>query len=175
MAAALLALTVLPAGFLMYDKCRYSDKELYMSLASVDDLPGQVGGGEYLPGADETNDDSAWGNIDPVAGDGVTLTDYAKGDDLTVTLTAENTGSAAARIRLPLFAYPGYRLTGTDGAALTQADGYLEVELPAGWQGSVTVRWTGLWYWRVSDAVSALGIAASVVLYRRHKKRRVTA
>ena len=46
MAAALLALTIIPAGYLMYDKCTTSEAVTYMSLAAVDDLPGQVGGGD---------------------------------------------------------------------------------------------------------------------------------
>ena len=51
--------------------------------------------------------------------------------------------------------------------ALSRQDGYLTVLLPAGWQGTVTVRWTGLWYWRLSDLVSLAAIAATVVVLRR--------
>ena len=54
--AALLALTIIPAGYLMYDKCTTSEAVTCMSLAAVDDLPGQVGGGEYLPTEDTTTD-----------------------------------------------------------------------------------------------------------------------
>lgn len=65
MAAALLALTIIPAGYLMYDKCTTSEAVTCMSLAAVDDLPGQVGGGEYLPTEDTTTDDSVWGRLTP--------------------------------------------------------------------------------------------------------------
>lgn len=61
----LLALTIIPAGYLMYDKCTTSEAVTYMSLAAVDDLPGQVGGGEYLPTEDTTTDDSVWGRLTP--------------------------------------------------------------------------------------------------------------
>ena len=86
-------------------------------------------------------------------------------DGLTVTMTGENHGGDAV-VTLPLLAYPGYTLSG-EGAALSRQDGYLTVLLPAGWQGTVTVRWTGLWYWRLSDLVSLAAIAATVVVLRR--------
>lgn len=170
MAAVLLALTIIPAGYLMYDKCANSDAVTYMSLAAVDDLPGQVGGGEYLPAEDPTNDDSAWGCLTPEAEDGAELTDYTK-NGLTIQLTAQNTGATEAFIRLPLFYYPGYSMTAADGAALTHKDGYLIVTLAPGWQGSVQVRWTGLWYWCAADCISLIGIAATGVLYRKNKKK----
>ena len=36
--------------------------------------------------------------------------------------------------------------------------------------GSVQVRWTGMWFWRAADCISLLGIAATVVLYRKSQK-----
>jgi hypothetical protein len=169
MAAALLALTIIPAGYLMYDKCTASEAVTYMSLAAVDDLPGQVGGGEYLPTEDTTTDDSVWGRLTPEADDGVELTEYTK-NGLTIQLAAQNTGNTEASIRLPLFYYPGYHMTAADGAALTHKNGYLTVTLAPGWQGSVQVRWTGMWFWRAADCISLLGIAATVVLYRKSQK-----
>lgn len=169
MAAALLALTIIPAGYLMYDKCTTSKAVTYMSLAAVDDLPGQVGGGEYLPTEDTTTDDSVWGRLTPEADDGVELTEYTK-NGLTIQLAAQNTGDTEASIRLPLFYYPGYHMTAADGAALTHKNGYLTVTLAPGWQGSVQVRWTGMWFWRAADCISLLGIAATVVLYRKSQK-----
>ena len=169
MAAALLALTIIPAGYLMYDKCTTSEAVTYMSLAAVDDLPGQVGGGEYLPTEDTTTDDSVWGRLTPEADDGVELTEYTK-NGLTIQLAAQNTGDTEASIQLPLFYYPGYHMTVADGAALTHKNGYLTVTLAPGWQGSVQVRWTGMWFWRAADCISLLGIAATVVLYRKSQK-----
>ena len=165
----LLALTIIPAGYLMYDKCTTSEAVTYMSLAAVDDLPGQVGGGEYLPTEDTTTDDSVWGRLTPEADDGVELTEYTK-NGLTIQLTAQNTSNTEASIRLPLFYYPGYHMTAADGAALTHKNGYLTVTLAPGWQGSVQVRWTGMWFWRAADCISLLGIAATVVLYRKSQK-----
>ena len=71
---------------------------------------------------------------------------------------------------LPLFAYPGYQLTATDGAVLGQQEGYLTVTLPAGWNGSAQIRFTGLWYWRISDAISLVGILLTLGGYRRARR-----
>ena len=87
-----------------------------------------------------------------------------------IKLAAQNTGDTEASIRLPLFYYPGYHMTAADGAALTHKNGYLTVTLAPGWQGSVQVRWTGMWFWRAADCISLLGIAATVVLYRKSQK-----
>ena len=97
------------------------------------------------------------------------MTEYTK-NGLTIQLAAQNTGDTEASIRLPLFYYPGYHMTAADGAALTHKNGYLTVTLAPGWQGSVQVCWTGMWFWRAADCISLLGIAATVVLYRKSQK-----
>ncbi|MGN0651909.1 MAG: hypothetical protein ACI4KN_02805 [Gemmiger sp.] len=169
MTAALLVLTVIPAGYLMYDKCYRSQKTVYQSLAAVDDLSGQVGGGEYLPAADPTTDDSAWGCLDPLCSDGTELTGYEK-NGLRVTLSLTNPTAENGSVRLPLFSYPGYTMEGGDsGVTLDEKDGYLYVVAEPGWQGTVTVRWKGEWFWRISDCVSLAAIAVTILLRRRRK------
>ena len=60
---------------------------------------------------------------------------------------------------------------GDGGVTLTHKDGYLFVVMAPGWQGTVTVRWAGMWYWRISDAVSAAAVAATLILWRRTRRR----
>ena len=99
------------------------------------------------------------------------LTGYDK-NGLRVTLSAANPTGENGSIRLPLFYYPGYRMDGGDGGVtLTHKDGYLFVVMAPGWQGTVTVRWAGMWYWRISDAVSAAAVAATLILWRRTRRR----
>ena len=43
--------------------------------------------------------------------------------------------------------------------------------LPAGYSGTVTVRWAGFWYWRVFDLISLAGIAATVVFWVRRRRQ----
>lgn len=169
--AAVLALTILPAGQLLYETCRYSSVVSYQSLAAVDTLSTQVGGGEYLPAAATDDMADAWAHLTPSYTDGLEVADYTK-TGLSVMFSAENTTDGPATAVLPLFAYPGYALRGTEGAVLASQDSYLTVTVPAGWSGSVAVRFAGFWYWRVADAVSLAGAVAAFVLYRRHAKTR---
>lgn len=163
LALALVAFTLLPAGDLLYQACRNSVVVNYQSLAAVGGRSNQVGGAEYLP------PDADGDVLGPVFSAEVTGQDYQK-SGLTATFTAQ-TGEAPGTVVLPLYTYPGYTLSTTaQGAALGSQSGYLTVALPANWQGSVTVRFAGFWYWRAADVCSLLGIAATAVLYGRRKK-----
>ncbi len=167
--AAALLLTVLPAGQLLYGVCHSSEVVHYRSLASVDSMSGQVGGGEYLPAA--WGEEDPWAHNEPEFPDGVTVLNRLRsGDSLTVTL--QNGTGAAVTGRLPLLDYPGYRLqSGGAGVSLGQADGFVTLTVPAGWQGTVVVDWAPLWYWRAADIASLLGIAAMAACALRRRQR----
>ncbi len=139
----------------------------YQSLGAINNVPDQVGGGEYLPASME---DTGLTLLSPVLADSITMEDYRK-DGLSIDFTGANTGEAAS-LSLPLLAYPGYTLTADGGVTLGEEAGYLTVTLPAGWQGSFSVRWTGFWFWRVADLISLVSLAATVVLWRRRRGRR---
>lgn len=168
---ALLALTVLPAGQLLHEVCRNSVVVSYESLASIDTLSEQVGGGEYLPSAAVEDMGDLWGHLDPYFSEGVECSEYTK-DGLTVLFSAHNTTEEPGTVVLPLFAYPGYHMIASDGAVLGEQGGYLTVTLPAGWNGSAKVDFRGLWYWRVADLVSLVGIWITAMAYA--KARRAT-
>lgn len=172
MAGVLLAMTVLSAGYLLYDKCENSAVRTYLSLAAVDTPAGQIGGGEYLPASYPDGVNGADGDLEPVCSGEAVLEAYEK-NGLTITLTAANPGTGQAFLRLPLFDYPGYQMTGGgDGAVLTGRDGVLVVAMDPGWRGTVTVRWQGMWLWRMADAVSLAAIAATAWLLRKRRQSR---
>lgn len=170
-AAGMLLLTLLPAGFLLYETCSTSDRLAYQSLASLPTLEEQVAGGEYLPydrpDAIEADD---YQGIDPLFPEGV----FAQGvvrDDLYIQFTTANTNNEPATVLLPLFAYPGYAVTdASDEVTLGRQDGYLTVTLPAGFNGAVTVEFVGFWFWRLADAVSLICLAGTAVLALRSRK-----
>ena len=58
---------------------------------------------------------------------------------------------------------------GDSGVTLDEKDGYLYVVAEPGWQGTVTVRWKGEWFWRISDCVSLAAVVATIVLWRRRR------
>ncbi|MBM6715975.1 hypothetical protein H6B15_04790 [Gemmiger formicilis] len=175
-ALVLVLLTLIPAGYLMYDTCDKSAVVHYISLGSMGvSSPlkeSQLAGGEYLPyDLSDKLSSAQFNDTNFYFEEGVEAESYARGQ-LSVTFTATNTNDAQSTVVVPLFAYPGYELTDTAGTArLSRQDGYLIVLLPAGYSGTITLRFTGFWFWHVFDLVSLAGVAATVVLWRRHRRQ----
>lgn len=100
-----------------------------------------------------------------VAGAGLELSDDRLVDDLSETVRVENTGDESVRLVFARLAWPGYTAE-LDGRTLPvrSLDGILlEVEVPAGAQGVLTVRYepvTWSWAWWLA-AVGALGVVVS--------------
>lgn len=175
-AMVLVLLTLIPAGYLMYDTCDKSAVVHYISLGSMGMSSSlkesQLAGGEYLPYdlSDELSP-AQFNDTNFYFDEGVEAESYYRGQ-LSVTFTATNTNDTESTVVVPLFAYPGYELTDTAGTAqLSRQDGYLIVVLPAGYSGTVTIRWAGFWYWRVFDLISLAGIAATVVFWVRRRRQ----
>ena len=175
MAVVLVLLTLIPAGYLMYDSCTNSAVITYMSLGSIGAdrsiKEEQLAGGEYLPYdlSDELSP-AQFNDTNFYFDEGVEAESYYRGQ-LSVSFTATNTNDGESTVVVPLFAYPGYEITDTAGTArLSRQDGYLTVVLPAGYSGTVTVRWAGFWFWRVADVISLAGIAATVVFRLRRRR-----
>ena len=171
----LVLLTLIPAGYLMYDSCTNSAVITYMSLGSIgvdrSIKEEQLAGGEYLPYdlSDELSP-AQFNDTNFYFDEGVEAESYYRGQ-LSVSFTATNTNDSESTVLVPLFAYPGYEITDTAGTArLSRQDGYLIVVLPAGYSGTVTVRWVGFWFWRVADVISLAGIAATVAFWLRRRR-----
>lgn len=169
-AAALALLALLPAGLLTYEVCRNSEAISYQSLAAIDNLADQVGGGEYMPYGMADGSPNAWENTEPVFPAELVVSSYTFGT-LEAGFDCENTSDAPATAVLPLFSYPGYRLTAGEGAMLGEQDGLITVTVPAGYAGSVQVQFVGFWFWRLADLISLLGIAGMAVFCRRGRRQ----
>lgn len=173
-AVLLVLLTVIPAGFLTYEVSRNSEVVNYQSLAAIDNLAEQVGGGEYMPYGMADGSLNAWEVTEPTFDDALTVSDYTFGT-LEASFACTNTSDREATAVLPLFSYPGYRLTAGDGATLGEQDGLIAVTLPAGYSGTVQVKFVGFWFWRLADLISLAGIVGTAVFCRRRGRRSVRA
>ena len=173
-AVLLVLLTVIPAGFLTYEVSRNSEVVNYQSLASIDNLAEQVGGGEYMPYGMADGSLNAWEVTEPTFDDALTVSDYTFGT-LEASFACTNASDQEATAVLPLFSYPGYRLTADDGATLGEQDGLIAVTLPAGYSGTVQVKFVGFWFWRLADLISLAGIVGTAVFCRRRGRRSVRA
>ena len=66
-----------------------------------------------------------------------------------------------ARVTLPLYAFVGYAAD-VDGQEMTIEIGEqnrMTILLPAGTRGTLRVRYVGVGYWRIADAVSLTALA----------------
>ena len=98
---------------------------------------------------------------DPVVSDEtvVMVSDYSK-KALSVTANVANTSGAEQYIDLPLQGYYGYKVSG-DNAGLyivTSDEGKLRVMIPAGYSGSMNVRFAPPVYWNLSFIISLVTI-----------------
>lgn len=90
-------------------------------------------------------------------------------DGRTTTVTC-STGTAEGFVELPLLYYPGYR---TDTGTLYASEhGLVGLAVPAGFEGTVTVRWQEPKRWLAADLISLVSFAALAgrAVYRRRKK-----
>lgn len=97
--------------------------------------------------------------------------DEASKDGLSMTIRCANTGDAPGRVVTPLLHYPYYRAVDVatgEALPLGAAEGrYLQVELPAGYEGEVAVFFREPAHWRLAEAVSLLTAAGLLLLCRK--------
>lgn len=113
-------------------------------------------GAEYLP----LDVDWNFYYHDAWPSEGVTVENFEKEnlDTLTTVTTLGETGEYY--IDLPMLLYKGYQAkdvaTGERFVVTKGENGHVRAILPAGYQGTVRVWYSGMWYWRVAEAVSLL-------------------
>jgi hypothetical protein len=123
---------------------------------------GYISGAEYLV---QGTDESLLTFAGPAAGADVTIESYEK-RYLHAWLSCANTGGAESYVELPILLYKGYRAYTADGQKLTVCDGdnhLVRVLLPAGFDGTLEVRFVSPFYWRISELVSLLAWAIVAV------------
>lgn len=154
--------TTLQAAFLLDDIMQYKG---YSQLRNAEALGSEmVSGSEYL--LDGTESRMLYYNT-VVCGDNVTYENYEK-NYLTVHMTCENTGEEDSYIEPTLLYYMGYQaIDDATGESLEMEAGtnnVMRVILPAGYEGSITIQFTGMWYWKITDIFSLI-IWVGIVFY----------
>lgn len=134
-------------------------------------------GAEYLP-FDASTEHMSY--HEPVPGDGVLISGYEK-DGLTVNayLETEQTENSVgdAYVEFPLLYYKGYSAkvveTGESISVEKGNNADVRVVLPEGFSGMVQVKYSGMWYWHLAEAISILSCAGTVLWYVLRKQREV--
>ena len=103
------------------------------------------------------------------AGEGIEVTHLKrKGTDLSCEVEAEREGN----LLFPLFAYDGYRvrLGETELPYTCGENNRMQVQVPQGGQGRLTIRYEGKAYWHIAEAVSLLAaLALGSTAWKRRK------
>lgn len=107
-------------------------------------------------------------------GENVSLDAYEKWYS-DITLTCRNMSDAQTHIEVPLLYYPQYIAKDESGDRMELVCGdnnVLRLLIPAGYQGTVSIRYQQPLFWRICEIISALTLAAMVVsIVYGHKKR----
>ncbi len=171
-AAVLLTLTLVSWGGFAQSSLTDNPTLLCYSAAALDSC--DAGAGEYLPAGTEKTD---FGGPRAIETDGVQVTESSL-DGLRATVTCTSEGGGA--VVVPMLYYPYYVAVDDTGAALEVSRDpqtkMIRVQIPAGYAGTVQVRFAEPWHWRAAEAVSLLtlaGLAAAVVYRRRREKAAV--
>lgn len=113
-------------------------------------------GAEYLP----LDVDWNFYYHDAWASEGVSVENFEKENLDTLTTVTTTAGSGEYYIDLPMLLYKGYHAkdvtTGEKFQITRGENGHVRAILPAGYQGTVKVWYSGMWYWRVAEVVSLL-------------------
>lgn len=108
--------------------------------------------------------------------DDVEITNYRRGGT-NHYMTVKTTDSDGT-VTLPLFCYKGYKVTSSDGVITT--DNLVKkntelwyLEIPKGYSGDISISYSGMWYWRISEAISVISfilmVAYGIFVYKRKK------
>lgn len=130
---------------------------------------GYISGEEYLIyGTDSTKFSFA----KPQAEDGIGISEYEK-RGLRATFFCENSLDTQGTVKLPILLYKGYNASGDGGERLEITDDgshLLGVNVPAGYSGRITVKFTEPWYWRAAELITFAVVAAFVTGMARKRR-----
>ena len=171
MAIAVVAATLLYVGVFYSEYAYRQDTITLISTETVTDFPYETMGYDYLPaGADFATFASSEASAE---NPGVTVSWQENG-----VLECENPSAQEAAVDLPLLAYQHY--TAVDTATgqtlpLTENESHcLQVTVPAGYRGTVQVRYTPPLLWHGTEAVTLvtiLGLLGWAVYATRRRQR----
>lgn len=164
-AACMLALTVISAGFFYADLSNGTTGAQIYSDNQTDTFALGVTNDYQLEGTDIT---MCRNRQIEVTSDVLTVDSYTYDSGVT-TIDVINMGSDGfEKVILPLFDYPGYRAydsgTGESFYLEAGANRRVMVNVPAGYKGTITVRYFEKPWWRLAEGVSAVTLIVIIVI-----------
>lgn len=171
-------LTGISGMYMMYQCVFYGNSVTKTDLMGEDTAPSVMNGEYTLVGA-------RWQVVteifEPRTYGGVHIKEYEK-QGTNISMSVETDG-ADGYVLLPLLNYKGYHVTSeggtiTDRNLSTGEDAVVRIDVPAGYEGRISVRYRGFWYWRLAEGVTVAtllylgwkGIAGKKYLQNRIKR-----
>lgn len=129
----------------------------------------EIGGKEYLPA---NADPEIINNPDPAAGEGTEISEMERSKG-SIVVTVKNTSDQESYVDVPFLFYPGYigtdTATGQKFVAVSSEDARVRIILPAGYSGTIRIRFQERKLWRCAELLSVLTAAGCVIILRRKK------
>lgn len=170
MCVCILGITMLSNTYMVDAWYNNHEPKLYYDINSIN-VDTSVGGGEYLLlGSSASN--MVRGQTIEYSGASINHIEYG---DLEIYLDCTGVPEQETRISLPLSNYYGYHAEDVDSKTEVTVENGVEnmvtVVLPAGYQGTMHVKWSEPWYWRVAELVSLVSVIAGLALWKRKNKQ----
>lgn len=153
-----LCILVISTSWFYYDLLNQAD--VYRPFAATDLNSMALGSEEYLPA---NTDLELLTEKNPVAGDGVQITGFKKnGTNIHMQLNNNGTDSYA---ELPLLYYEGYTAV-SNGSRLALSKGtnnVIRMNIPANFNGNVSIYFEEPFAWRIAELISAITILGTII------------
>ena len=176
LAVLLVGAALISGFFLLHDYTVSTNIRSYTGIPAVDTTA--IAGAEYLPVGTDT---AIFTAQEPIPGEGVTI-EAAERDGGTYRVTVgvmdfvgDGTSESGYYIDVPFLYYPGYigidETTNQKFIAVSGRGGRARIELPAGYQGAIDVRYSERKLWRAAELLSVItAVLLLVILNGRMKK-----
>ena len=166
-ASILCTLMILTSGYFFQDLFQTKDSRFFYEMSDIiattdhtsyEKQLYQIVMGEYLP--IDSHPDELWLQTSPsYDGDALSVSDYSK-TGLTACFSITNHSDSEQRMTLPFISYKGYHAYSSEGQlTVSRAENrQVQVSIPAGFSGNVTVRFVEPIPWRAAEGISLIFI-----------------
>ena len=126
-------------------------------------------GGEYLL---KGTDRDCWLDTDVWSEEKLSTLDYWR-EGGTSFVTCQNDGDTETYVDIPVFCYKGYKAkdvqTKEELLIAPGEQNRIRVIIPAGYNGTIKIRFCEPWYWRISELISVIGVIMILICFKKNR------
>jgi len=91
-------------------------------------------------------------------------------------VTCQNNTTSETYVDIPVFCYKGYKAkdvqTKEELLIVPGEQNRIRVIIPAGYNGTIKIRFCEPWYWRVSELISVIGVIMIFICFKKNRDTR---